>query len=116
MKSIQHFEHLYLHRDFVDLRKNIYGLSVIVQTEMKLDLKSSSIFIFTNRRRTIMKILYFDHSGFALWLKKLEESKYPWPKNMDQDVIELTANDMELLLAGINIWTKFKTVSFTTVV
>ena len=73
MKAISEFKNLYLHRDPVDLRKSITGLSVIVQEEMGLDLRSSSLFIFSNQKRTHMKILYFDRSGFALWLKKLEE-------------------------------------------
>ena len=75
MRSIFDFNSLFIHREPVDMRKSINGLSVIVQEEMKLDLKSSSLFIFTNKRRTHMKILYFDKSGFALWLKRLEESK-----------------------------------------
>jgi len=73
VRAIVDFENLYLHRAFVDMRKNIYGLSALVQNEMKLDLKSRSLFIFCNERRTLIKILYFDRSGFALWLKKLEE-------------------------------------------
>jgi transposase len=63
MKSIFEFENLYIHRDPVDLRKSINGLGVIVKEEMGLELKSSSLFIFTNQKRTHMKILYFDRSG-----------------------------------------------------
>jgi len=112
MKSIFDFESLYIHRMPVDMRKNINGLSVIVKEEMSLDLKTSSLFIFCNKRRTHMKIIYFDTSGFALWLKRLEESKFPWPKNLDQDVVSISAKDMALLLDGINIWTRFKDVHF----
>jgi len=116
MKSLASFKALYVHREAVDMRKNINGLSAIVQEEMKLELKSSSLFIFCNRRRTHMKILYFDKSGFALWLKRLEGSKFPWPKNFDQETISVTAADMELLLDGINVWTRFKEVHFETVI
>ena len=64
------------------MRKSINGLSVVVQLDMKLDVKHPALFIFCNRRRTHMKALYFDRSGFALWFKKLEESKFPWPKKL----------------------------------
>jgi transposase len=112
MKAITFFKAIYLHRAPVDMRKNINGLSVIVATEMGLDLKSSSLFIFCNRRRTHMKMLYFDRSGFALWLKRLEESKFPWPKDVEQNVIEVSSEDMELMLEGVNVWTRFKKVNF----
>jgi len=98
------------------MRKSINGLSIIVAEEMKLDLKSSSLFIFTNKRRTHMKILYFDKSGFALWLKRLEGTNFSWPKKMEKEVIEVEAKDLELLLEGLNIWTRFKEVDFEYVI
>jgi len=116
MKSIFDFQNLYIHRNPVDLRKSINGLSVIVQEEMKLDLKSSSLFIFCNQRRTHMKILYFDRSGFALWLKRLEGMRFPWPLKFDKEAISISAKDMALLLDGINVWTRFEDVHFEHVV
>ena len=116
MKSLTEFTKIFIHKDPVDMRKSINGLSVIVSEEMKLDLKSSSVFVFTNRRRTHMKILYFDKSGFALWLKRLEASKFSWPKNVDKDIVEIESKDMELLLDGVNVWTRFEKVDFDYVV
>ena len=112
MKSIFEFANLYIHRAPVDLRKNINGLSVIVQEEMKLDLKTQSAFIFCNKPRTHMKILYFDRSGFALWLKRLEGSKFSWPLKLPDETIPISAKDMALLLEGINLWTRFEDVHF----
>jgi len=83
---------------------------------MKLDLKSSSLYIFCNQRRSHMKILYFDRSGFALWMKRLEGSKFPWPFKFDEETIVIPAKDMELLLEGINVWTRFEDVHFEHVV
>jgi len=99
------------------MRKSINGLSVIVKEEMGLDLKSSSLFIFCNQRRTLMKILYFDRSGFALWLKLLDCAKFPWPKAADKDeVVLIGVQDMELLLEGINIWSRFEDVHFDQII
>jgi transposase len=116
VKSIFYFESIYIYRPPVDMRKSINGLSVIVDQEMKLDLRESSLFIFCNRRRTHMKTLYFDKSGFALWFKRLEEAKFSWPKRIEDDVINLPVSDLELLLDGINIWTRFEKVHFEQVV
>ena len=63
-----------------------------------------------------MKILYFDRSGFCLWLKRLEEEKFPWPKKLGKNVLSVSAKDMSLLLEGINVWTRFKEVHFEEVV
>ena len=116
MRSLSTFSQIYIHRVHVDLRKSINGLSVIVSEEMGLDLKSDSLFIFTNRRRTHLKILYFDKSGFALWLKRLEGSRFSWPTKLTDSVVTVSCSDMELLLSGINIWTRFSEVDFTHVV
>lgn len=112
MKSIFDFKNLYIHRDCVDLRKSINGLSIIAKEEMGLELKSSSLFIFCNKPRTHMKILYFDRSGFALWLKRLEDSRFPWPSKFDKSTISIKTKDLALLLEGINVWTRFEDVHF----
>lgn len=112
MKSIFEFEKIFIHRAAVDMRKSINGLSSIVVEEMKLNLKSKSLFIFCNSRRTHMKILYFDRSGFAIWFKRLEDSKFPWPKNFEEETISIEAKNLELLFEGINVWTRFNDVHF----
>ena len=112
MKSIFDFNKLYIHRAPVDMRKSINGLSAIVVHDMKLDLKAKTLFIFCNKPRNRMKILYFDRSGCALWLKRLEDSKFPWPTKYEEDTISIDAKNLELLLEGINVWTRFNDVHF----
>lgn len=117
MKSIHDFGSIFIHRDYVDMRKSINGLSMIVASEMKLELKTNSLFIFTNKPRTHIKILYFDRSGFALWLKRLESAKFSWPKALDVgEVILISSSDLEFILDGINIWTRFKPVHFENII
>lgn len=117
MRALKSFSKIFIHRDPVDMRKAIAGLSVIVDQEMGLDLQANSLFIFCNKRRTHLKMLYFDKSGFALWLKKLESSKFAWAKSsISTDTIEMSADDLELLLDGVNVWTRFEKVCFERVV
>ena len=116
VKSISEFENLYIHRLPVDMRKSINGLTAIVQAEMKLDLRTSALFIFTNQRRTHLKMIYFDRSGFALWLKRLEDSRFPWPTNEEDETVRIKLKDLESLLDGINVFTRFRDVHFETVV
>jgi len=81
---------VYLHREAVDFRKAINGLSVIVQEEMKLNPFDRSIFVFCNKRRSQLKVLYWDQSGFVLWQKRLEKSKFKWPKHWREEAITLS--------------------------
>ena len=57
---------VYLHREPVDFRKQINGLSVLVQEEMTMDAFSEGLFVFGNRHRTRIKILYWQRNGFCL--------------------------------------------------
>ena len=116
MRAVTEFANIYLCREFVDFRKSINGLSAIVAADLSLDLRKSALFIFCNKRRTHMKMLYFDKSGFALWLKRLEDAKFPWPKDIHKKVVDISAKDLELVLDGVNIWTRFEDVYFEAVI
>ena len=65
---------VYLHRLPVDFRKTINGLSLIVQDELLLDAYSESLFVFINKARNRIKLLYWEKNGFCLWQKRLEKT------------------------------------------
>ncbi|MHC4223071.1 MAG: IS66 family insertion sequence element accessory protein TnpB [Planctomycetota bacterium] len=58
---------VYLCRDVVDMRKSINGLSLLVEQTLALDPFSPQLFVFCNRKRDKVKILYWERSGFVLW-------------------------------------------------
>ncbi len=84
------------------MRKAINGLSMIVSDEMKLDPFSPALFIFCNKRRDIIKTLYWDRSGFALWQKRLEKEKFVWPYKADEDVVFMKEEHLKWLLDGFD--------------
>jgi transposase len=104
MMRLESFTAIYLHRDAVDFRKSIDGLSCIVESEMNLKPFDKYLFVFTNGARSRLKVLYWDRTGFALWMKRLEEEKFFWPKKMDREVIKLTEQQMRWLLDGYEFW------------
>ena len=104
MRSFKEFPVIYLFKPFVDMRKQINGLSAIVQSEMHLGVFDDALFVFTNKRRELLKCLYWDQTGFAMWVKKLDAEKFLWPKHMADDVIGLTKKEMEWLLRGVKYW------------
>jgi len=98
------FTGIYLHRDRVDFRKSIDGLAAIVEQEMGLDVFGRHLFIFCDRRRKRLKVLYWDTTGFALWYKRLERDRFAWPKSHADEVIVIDAQQLEWLLSGYDVW------------
>jgi len=94
-----------------DLRKASNGLSVMVQEGMKHDPFSGSVYLFCNRERKLLKAVYWDNNGFWLCQKRLEKDKFPWPQTMEA-VLELTEEELKMLLTGIDLFKKHKTLYF----
>jgi transposase len=94
---------VYLHRDAVDFRKSIDGLSMIVDQAMNLSVFDPAVFVFCNKRRDKLKILYWDSSGFCLWYKRLEKERFKWPRKDIDEVVTLTEEQLHWLLRGFDI-------------
>jgi transposase len=95
-----------------DFRKQINGLAVIIENELKLNVFSNYLFLFCSKNRSRLKILYWDRNGFCLWLKRLEKDKFPWPKN-ENETREITYDELKMLLDGINFFTAYQKLSYT---
>ena len=70
MKMFVDVGEIYLHREFVDFRKSINGLVVIVEQEMQISPFSEALFVFCNKGRDKLKVVYWDQTGFCLWYKR----------------------------------------------
>jgi transposase len=95
---------VYLALGSTDMRKAINGLSVLVEQALGLNPFCGDLFVFCNRRRNIIKILYWDDNGFALWYKRLEEHRFKWPKVSEQ-VLTISRKQLSWLLAGLDFST-----------
>jgi transposase len=99
---------VYLCASACDMRKSFDGLHALVTQAMELDAFGGHLFVFANRRRDRIKILYWDRDGFAVWAKRLEEGTYAMPFG-DSGIIngekrqEITAAELGLLLSGIDL-------------
>ena len=93
---------IYLHREPVDFRKSINGLTCVVQESMELNVFSKSLFVFCNRNRTKIKILFWDKTGFCLLYKRLEKDKFKWPRHSEA-VLQLSSEQFDWLLRGLDI-------------
>lgn len=96
------------------MRKQAAGLSEIVQTSLGQNPCGELLFIFCNKRRDIMKALYFDRAGFCLWTKRLDQSRFPWLKSASR-TYEITAADLELVFDGVDVFKRHKELKFNSV-
>jgi len=92
---------LWLYTRPTDMRKSYDGLSVLVKQKLRDDPTSGQLFIFINRRRTQMKVLYFDRSGYCIWSKRLEQGQFHFNAN-ETDKLALSWTDLKLMIEGID--------------
>lgn len=93
---------IFLVAGVTDLRRSFNGLSAIVANELEDDPLSGHLYLFTNRRRNRLKVLYWDGSGLWACSKRLEEGTFAWPEP-GTPAIELTGEEMALLIGGIDL-------------
>ena len=94
-----------------DMRKQINSLALLAETEISEDVYSKKLFLFCNRSKTHLKILYWDCNGFCLWHKRLENGRFPWPKN-NFDRNTLNYDELKMLLKGIDFFNAHKNLKF----
>lgn len=85
---------VYLCREVVDFRKGINGLSVLVEEMLSPDPFSEQLFVFCNRRRNQLRILYWERNGFCLWQKRLAKARFKWPRQAEGDVVTLSGQQL----------------------
>ena len=97
---------VYLCLTACDMRRSFDGLHALVRDRLELDAFAGHLFVFANRRRDRVKILYWDRDGFAVWAKRLEEGTYALPSGDGPGQRrEITAQELGALLSGIDLTT-----------
>jgi transposase len=91
-------QRIFLYEGAADMRKSFNGLGALVESVFEGQLLTGSYFVFVNRRQTLVKILYWDADGFAVWSKRLSQGMFKLRKGMKN---EITKRDLTLLLEGI---------------
>lgn len=87
------------YRDPVDMRKSFDGLIGVVQSLLREDPLSPTLFVFINRRGNFLKLLTWDRTGYVLFAKRLEHGRFQLPSNDEKQL--LTEQVLKLILDGI---------------
>jgi transposase len=104
MISLPSSVHVFLHTPPTDLRKGFDALCGLVTTAFGQDPTCGHLFLFVNRRRDRIKILYWDRDGLAIWYKRLEVGSFQIPTTATKAAaIEMTPTQLSLILSGIDL-------------
>ncbi|CAM4264043.1 IS66 family insertion sequence element accessory protein TnpB [Vreelandella rituensis] len=94
---------VYLCREPVDMRKQIDGLALLVQEVMDLNPFDQALFVFGNRQRDKVKLLFWERNGFVVWYKRLERERFKWPTHLEGDSVTLSGQELNWLLDGVDL-------------
>jgi len=95
---------IYLYNLPVDMRRSFDGLMSIVQSEFEQDVRQGDLFLFINRRRDRIKMLWWDDDGLAIFMKRLEQGTFERPHQVADDKhLQMDRTELGLLLSGIEL-------------
>ena len=97
---------MYLAKDATDMRKGFPGLIALTEAVLRQEPTSGHLFVFLNRRGNMMKILYWDGTGFCIWSKRLERGSFQRPPAVadnESPGLELSAAQLSMMLEGIDL-------------
>lgn len=98
--------HLKIHlaNGAVDMRKSSQTLAVLVKNFLGQNPLCGHLFVFYNKRKDIVKVLYWQTNGFCLWQKKLEEGKFILPSSFPSPSLEINSYHLQAFIQGLNCW------------
>lgn len=83
------------------MRKSFNGLSALVRNKLIENPLSGQLFVFSNRRRTHIKLLYFDGSGYCIWMKRLEQGLFHF-NDKEGDKLAVSWTQLQMIISGID--------------
>ncbi len=98
MFSLNSSNQYFLYQGYCDMRKSFNGLCGLVVSELRREVTSGQVFIFLNRQRTHIKLLHWEHGGFVLYYKRLEQGSFSAPPRE-----QLSWADLVLMIEGIQV-------------
>ena len=104
MLSLSSSTRIFVAAGATDMRKGFDGLQGVITSRLEQDPLSGKLFLFVNRRRDKLKILYWDGDGLAIWYKRLEQGTFQMPTIAeDQKSAEIRSEELTMLLRGVDL-------------
>jgi transposase len=95
---------VFLATQATDMRRSFDGLCVLVQSQLQQGPFAGHLFVFINRQRDRVKLLYWCGDGFVIWYRRLEKGAFQLPSARRDEVrLEMKTSDLSLILDGIDL-------------
>ena len=92
---------IWLYTQPTDMRKSFNGLSALVRNKLVENPLTGQLFVFINRRRTQIKLLHFDGSGYCIWMKRLEQGQFHFNEKQG-DKLAISWTQLQMMISGID--------------
>jgi len=95
---------IYVYTQPVDMRKAVNGLVILLLESFDQNPQTGDLFLFTNKHRNKIKCLFWDRNGFALYYKRLEKGRFNYSKQLHDDKVVVTQEQLRALLMGLDFY------------
>jgi len=95
---------IYVYTEHVDMRRSIDGLVIMLADTYQLNPQTGDLFIFTNKSKNKIKLLFWDKNGFVLYYKKLVRGKFNYSRYIQDETIMITSQQLRALLMGLDFY------------
>lgn len=103
MLTVSSATRIFLACGVTDMRKSFNGLYALAKGHFDSDPVNGHLFLFSNRRRDRLKVLFWDGTGLWVCAKRLEKGTFAWPEKPPARSVELTHAELQLLLGGLDL-------------
>lgn len=104
MFSLSPHAKIYVYTSIIDMRKSINGLVTLLVDTFEKNPQAGDFFVFANRQRDKLKVLFWDKNGFVLCYKRLEKGKFQYSHYLKDEEILVNATQLKALLMGLDFY------------
>jgi transposase len=90
----------------VDGRKQATSLALLVEQSLGHNVFEPALYVFTNRRRDRVRILYWERNGLCLWTKRVEQQQFIWPRQVAGSTVTMNGRTLNALLDGFDVFSQ----------
>ena len=88
----------------VDMRKQAASLALLVEQSLGHNVFDSALYVFCNRKRDRVRIVYWERNGLCLWSKRVEKQQFIWPRPPADATVAMSGRELNALLDGFDVW------------
>lgn len=95
---------VYLCVSAVDMRKQATGLALMIEQSLGRSVFEPALYVFSNRRKDRVRIVYWERNGLCLWSKRLEKQQFVWPRSVSVTTVTMSGRELNALPDGFDVW------------